>query len=189
MLLIITLNYLTEIHVLISLLLRPIQNLNSGRVLELKIALLHPYSLNSVFATLCTLCLQVRIPLFSFMWPIDRTREGQGVASFNKECVKFFCYYGNKRSSSSSSCQPACKDFPDSSSPPVSIVCRSREDFQAISCISTELFLKRSSWSPKLCSSIGSGLQENIAYELVLNSSAVFGMSGSPYLASFRDGW
>ena len=51
---------------------------------------------------------------------------------------------------SSSSCRAASTDLPDPLSPPVSIVHRSREIFQATSCIGTELLYVGSSWSSYL---------------------------------------
>ena len=76
-------------------------------------------------------------------------------------------------------------DLPDSLSPPISIVHRSREVFQAITCIGTELLDVGSSWSSCLCSSMWRGPLEYIAYEFVLTSPAVTRMSGSSKLDSF----
>ena len=60
------------------------------------------------------------------------------------------------------------------------------EVFLATSCISTELLYTGSSKSSYLCSSIWSDPQVYITYELVLTSPAVFHMSGSSHLDSFR---
>ena len=46
-----------------------------------------------------------------------------------------------------------------------------------------------SSWSSCLCSSMWWGLEEYVAYEVVLTSPIVSHMSGSSNLGSFRDGW
>ena len=60
-------------------------------------------------------------------------------------------------SSSSKLCRTASTDLPDSHSLPVSIVHRSREVFQATSCIETELLYVGSSWSSYLCLSMWRG--------------------------------
>ena len=52
-----------------------------------------------------------------------------------------------------------------------------------------ELLYIGSSWSSCLCLSMRWGPQEYVPYELVLISPAVFCMSGSFNLDSFRDGW
>ena len=88
----------------------------------------------------------------------------------------------------SSSCRDAGMDLPDLLSPPVSIVYRFWEVFQANSCIGTELLYLGSCWSSCLCSSTFRRLQEYIAYEFVLTSPAVSCMTGSSSLDSFRDG-
>ena len=89
----------------------------------------------------------------------------------------------------SSSCRAASMDFPDLLSPPVSIVHRPREGFQATSYIGTELLYIGSSWSSNLCSSMWRGPLEYIAYEFALTSPVVSHMSGSSNLDSFRDRW
>ena len=63
-------------------------------------------------------------------------------------------------------------DLPDLLSPPLSIVHRSREVFQAPSCIRTELLYIGSSWS-----SCEWGPQEYNAYEFLLTSPAYTRMS------------
>ena len=90
------------------------------------------------------------------------------------------------RSVLSSSCRAASTDLPPPLSPPIYIVHRSWEFFKAISCIGTYI---GSSWSSCLCSSMWRGLWEFVAYEFVLTSLAVSGMSGSYNLDSFRDRW
>ena len=49
------------------------------------------------------------------------------------------------------SCPAASMDLPDPLSPPVSIIHRSREVFQATSSISTKLLYLGSSWSSNPC--------------------------------------
>ena len=88
-------------------------------------------------------------------------------------------------SSSSSSRRAACTDLRDPLKPPVSIVRRSREVFPATSYIGTELLYIGSSWLPYFCSSMWRGLQEHIAFELVLISPAVSCMSASSTLDIF----
>ena len=95
----------------------------------------------------------------------------------------------NPRSSSSSSCRTASMDLPGPLLPLISIVHRSRKVFQATSSIGTELLYIGTCWSSYICSSMWWGPQEYIAYEFVLTSPAVFRMSGSSNLDSFRDGW
>ena len=72
----------------------------------------------------------------------------------------------------SSSCRTASTDLSDPFSPPVSIVHRSREVFQAISCIGTELLYIGSSWSSYLCLSMWRGPPEYVVYEFILTSPA-----------------
>ena len=79
--------------------------------------------------------------------------------------------------------------LPDPISPRFSIVHRSRGVFQAISCVSTELWYIDSSWSSCLCTSMWRGLQEYVNYEFVLTSPVVPRMSGSSNFDRFRDGW
>ena len=76
-------------------------------------------------------------------------------------------------------CRAASMDLPDSLSSPVSIVHRTREVFQATSCIGTELLYIGSSWSSNLCLSVWRNLQENVTYEIILTSRIVSCMSGS----------
>ena len=71
-------------------------------------------------------------------------------------------------SSSSSSCHAASMDLHDPLLSSVSIVHRSQEVLQVISCISTELLHIGSSWSSKLCSSMWRGPHEYTAYNFVL---------------------
>ena len=73
--------------------------------------------------------------------------------------------------------------------PSLTIVHRSWEVFQAISCIGTELFYIGSSWSSKLRLSIWRGPQEYITYELVRTSPAVSGVPGSSNLDIFHNEW
>ena len=80
-------------------------------------------------------------------------------------------------------------DFPDSLSPPISIVHRFRDVFQATSCIDTELLYIGSSWSTCLCSSMRRGPQYCIAYEFVLTSPAVSHKPRSSHWDNFCDGW
>ena len=54
--------------------------------------------------------------------------------SFKHPCIYIYIY-----SSSSSSCHAASTNFPDSLSPLVSIIPRSRQVFQATSCIGSDL--------------------------------------------------
>ena len=87
------------------------------------------------------------------------------------------------------SCRAASTDFPDPPSQPVSIIHRTRQVFQAISCIDTALLYIRSTcWSFNLCSSMWGVPQEYIPYEFVLTSPAVSRMYGSSNIDSFRDG-
>ena len=88
-----------------------------------------------------------------------------------------------------SSSQAASMDLPDPLLPPISIAHRSREVFQAISCIGTELLYIGFSWLSYLCSSMWSSPLRHIAYECVLISPAVSRMSSSSNFDSFRDGW
>ena len=60
---------------------------------------------------------------------------------------------------------------------------------QDTSCIDTELLYIGSSWLPGLCSSMWRGSPDYIAYEFVPTSPAIFRISGSSNLDSFRDGW
>ena len=91
--------------------------------------------------------------------------------------------------SSSSSCHAASADLPDLLLPSVSIVHRSREVFQATSCIGTELLYIVFSWSTNVCSSVWRGPLEYIAYEFVLTSPGVSCISSSSNLDSFRGRW
>ena len=104
-------------------------------------------------------------------------------------CFKSRCIHWNLPYISPSSCRTASTDLPDPLSLPISIVHCPRHVFQPISCIGTELLCIGSSWSSCFCSSMGSGPQEYVAYELVVTSPAVFCMSGSSNMDSFRDGW
>ena len=97
-----------------------------------------------------------------------------------------FIAYINK---SSSSCHVASTDLPDTLSQPVSIVHCSWEVFKATSCIKTKLLYIGFCWSSCLCSSMWRGPQEYHAYKFVLTFPAVFCMSGSSNLDSFRDGY
>ena len=63
-----------------------------------------------------------------------------------------------------SSCLTDNSDLPDNLSPPISILYRSQDVFQAKSCISTDLLYIGSSWSSNLCSSMWRGLLEYIPY-------------------------
>ena len=85
-------------------------------------------------------------------------------------------------SSSSLSFRAADTDIPDPLSPSVSIVHCSREVFQALSCIGTELLYIGSSWSSCLWSSMWWGPLVYVVYEFVLTSLAVSCMSGSSNL-------
>ena len=62
--------------------------------------------------------------------------------------------HGLSPNSSSSLCRVASKDLPNPFSPPIPIVHCSREVFEAISCIGTELLYIGSSMSSCLCSSM-----------------------------------
>ena len=77
-----------------------------------------------------------------------------------------------KCKSSSSLCHPTNTALPDPLSPPIPIVYRSRDVFQATSCLSM--------WR---------GEQEYVTYEFFLTSPAMSQMSGSSNLDNFRDGW
>ena len=88
-----------------------------------------------------------------------------------------------------SSYRIASTHLPGPLSPPIPIVHRSQEVFKATSRIATELLNIGSSWSSCLCSSMWRGPHECIAYELLLTSPAVFCMSRSSNLDTFRDGW
>ena len=68
----------------------------------------------------------------------------------------------------SSSCRSASTDNPDLLSPFVLNACRSRQVFQATSCIGTELSYIGSSWSSYLCSSMWRGPQKET--QILLNS-------------------
>ena len=89
---------------------------------------------------------------------------------------------------SSSSCHATSTDFPDPLSSFFSIVHRSRQVFQATSCISTELLKIGSSLLPNSCSSMWRGLLEYIGYEFILTSPAVSRMFCSYNLDGFRNG-
>ena len=89
----------------------------------------------------------------------------------------------------SSSCRTASTDLPDPLSPPVSILFRPQEVFQATSCISEEWLYIGSSWTSYLCSSMWKGPWEHITYEFILTSPPVSHMPGSSNLDSFHDGW
>ena len=92
-------------------------------------------------------------------------------------------------SSSSSSCRVTSTDISDPLSPPLPIVHRFRQVLRATPNILTELLYVGSRWSPWFCSAMWRGPLEYITYELVLTSPAVFCMSGSSNLNSFRDMW
>ena len=98
-------------------------------------------------------------------------------------------WYYSSIAISSSSCCVASTDLPDPLSLSVSIVHRSREVFQAISCIGTEMLYIASSWSSCLWLSMWWGPLEYIAFEFVLSSPEVFRISGSSNFDSFCDGW
>ena len=92
---------------------------------------------------------------------------------------------------SSSSLSPCCAismDIPDPLSPPLPIVHCFWQVFWAISPIGIELLYVGLSWLSCLCSSMWRGPQEYIIYELVPTSLAVYCLSGSSNLNSFRDG-
>ena len=91
-------------------------------------------------------------------------------------------------SSSSSSSHAANTDLPDPLSPPVSIVHRFWEVFQATSCISTELLYIGSRWFSNCCSSMWSGPLEHITYEFFCTSPVVSRFSRLSNLETFRDG-
>ena len=84
------------------------------------------------------------------------------------------------------SCCAACTDFSVPLPSFVPIVHRSQA---GLPCISTELLLTGSTWSPYTCSSVRRGPQEYIIYELTLTSPAVSRMSCSSSLEGFQDGW
>ena len=90
---------------------------------------------------------------------------------------------------SSSSYRAISTDLPDLLPPPVSIVHRSPEVFQATSCIGTALLYVSSSWSSGICTSMWRGPLEYFSYQLVLTSPAVSRMSSLSNLDSFRGGW
>ena len=92
-------------------------------------------------------------------------------------------------SSSSSSRCAANTDLLDIFLPSFSIAHRSREVFQATSCIGTELLHSCFSSSSYLCSSMGWDPLEYVTHELVLTSPAVSRISGSSNLDTFGDGW
>ena len=56
------------------------------------------------------------------------------------------------------------------------------------SCVCTELLLISFSWSPSTCMSVRRGPQENIAYEFILISPAVFWVSCLSYLNGLEMG-
>ena len=91
--------------------------------------------------------------------------------------------------SSSSSCYSACTDPPDPLTLHVSIVHHSRAVFQIIYCIGRELLHIGSSSLSCLYLSMCQGPQHYITYEFVFTSPAVFCISGSSNIDSFRDGW
>ena len=88
-------------------------------------------------------------------------------------------------SSPSSSYNTASMDLHDPLSPLVPIVHRSREVFQATSCIGTGLLYIGSSWSSCLCSSLQKGPHMYFAKQFVLTFPAVSHTSGSSNLYSF----
>ena len=74
--------------------------------------------------------------------------------------------------SSSSSCRAASTDLPVPLSPPVSIIHRSREVFQDISCIGTVLLYIGFSWSSCLCLFMWRSPQElNFRFDVIFGIS------------------
>ena len=92
-------------------------------------------------------------------------------------------------SSSSSSRHAINTNIPDPLLPPLLLVHCFQQVFRVTSCIGKELLDVGSSWSSCLCSSMWSGPQEYIPYELVPTSPAVSHMPGSSNFDCFRDGW
>ena len=92
-------------------------------------------------------------------------------------------------SQSSSSWRAASTDVLDPLSPRLPIIHRLRQVFGVTSRIITELLYECSSWSSCFWLAICGGPQEHITYDLVFDSPAVSGMSGSSSLYSFRDRW
>ena len=89
---------------------------------------------------------------------------------------------------SSSSWRATSMDFPDPFPSFVSIIHRSWQVFHTTSCISTELLLIGSSWSPNPCSSVWRGPLEYNASEFVLTSPAVSCIFCSSNLDVFCEG-
>ena len=93
----------------------------------------------------------------------------------------------NHLNSSSLSRRTISTDILDPLSPPLSIIHCFRQVLRVTSRIRTEMLYLSSSWSPYLCSSMWRGPQKYIPYEIVPTSPAVYRMSGSSNLDSFRD--
>ena len=90
---------------------------------------------------------------------------------------------------SPSLCHAVRTDLLDPFSPPVSIVHRFREGFQATTCMGTEMLYIGYNWSSYICSSMWSCPREYIACRFVLTSPAVSCMSGSSNFNTFGNGW
>ena len=114
---------------------------------------------------------------------------GDSVVTFLREGKSaIICHLTGVFFISSSSCRAISTDIPDTFTPLLPIVSCFRPVFRSTSRINRELYVV-SIWSSCLCSSMWSGPQKYITYEVIPTSPAVSCLSGSSNFDSLRDGW